>query len=178
MALRLLRPDDAPALGAYFEGLSAATRRVYAPHAFDMETAARICAESDLEQTLRFVAVSAVAAPAAVAIVAYIIVRLTPGPSEVQRYAAAGIDLDPDSTFYLAPSVADDYQSRGAGTSLMEPVLVWLRQLGCQRLVLSGGVRAENARAKRFYTKLGFRRIGDFRTQGDVDNHDMLLDLS
>jgi diamine N-acetyltransferase len=177
VVLRLLRADDGPALGSYFLGLSAATRRVYAPHAFDLPTALQLCAELDPAQTLRLVAVSAAEA-AGVRIVAYLIVRLTPGAGEVQRYAAAGIDLDPDSTFYLAPSVADDYQSQGVGSALMRPVLYWLRQLGCQRLVLSGGVRAENARARRFYAKLGFRHVGDFQTQGAIDNHDMALDLA
>jgi GNAT superfamily N-acetyltransferase len=177
VVLRLLRQDDGPALGRYFLGLSDATRRVYAPHAFDLATAAQLCAELDPDQALRFVALSA-AGESGAEVIAYIIVRLIPGSGEVQRYAAVGISLDPESTFYLAPSVADDYQSRGVGSALMRPILHWLRRLGCQQLVLSGGVRAQNARARRFYAKLGFRHVGDFQTQGEVDNHDMVLDLA
>jgi diamine N-acetyltransferase len=197
VVVRLLQRDDAPILGRYFLSLSAATRRVYAPHAFDLATAVQLCAQLDPSQTMRFVALSSVETDANAgasagpgrgpsceddaetdaSVIAYIIVRLTPGAGEVQRYASAGICLDPQTTFYLAPSVADRYQSRGVGSALMQPILSWLRHLGCRRLVLSGGVRAENARAKRFYAKLGFRHVGDFRTQGEVDNHDMVLDL-
>ncbi len=188
VALRLLRPDDEAALGAYFAGLSAATRRVYAPHPFDAATARRLCAELDPTQNLRFVAVAGApgaapgvarspGTPAAPRLVAYIIVRLGVGAGELARYAAAGLPLDPATTCCLAPSVADVYQSRGVGPVLMAPILRWLRELGYLRLVLSGGVRAENARAKRFYAKLGFRRVADFVTAGEVQNHDMVLDL-
>jgi GNAT superfamily N-acetyltransferase len=190
VVLRLLRPDDAPTLGAYFLSLSAATRRVYAPHPFDLPTAERLCAQLDPTSALRFVAIAhdparpaqppVPEAPANLgqtSIIAYIIIGLTAGASEIQRYAAAGICLDPATTCSLAPSVADAYQSKGVGSVLMEPILCWLRQLGYRQMVLQGGVRAENARAQRFYGKLGFRRVGDFVTQGQVANHDMMLAL-
>ncbi len=54
--LRPLQRGDARTLGEYFLGLSAATRRFYAPHAFDQETADRICAELDSGQALRLLA--------------------------------------------------------------------------------------------------------------------------
>ena len=43
-------------LGAYFTGLSQATRRVYGPHPFDQETADGFCAVLDSAHTLRMLA--------------------------------------------------------------------------------------------------------------------------
>ena len=175
VVLRLLRAADAPILGEYFLGLSAQTRGLYAPHPFDMDTAARLCADLDVGAQLRFVGVTG--ADGDPGIMSYIIVGMGPGQSQVQRYEVLGITLDPQRTCWLAPSVADRYQSRGVGFMLMQPILGWVRQLGFRQMVLSGGTRAENHRAIRFYTKLGFRRVGSFQTQGNVDNHDMILDL-
>ena len=47
IALRPLVAGDARILGQYFVGLSPETRRRYAPHPFDRETAGRLCAEID-----------------------------------------------------------------------------------------------------------------------------------
>ena len=51
--------------------------------------------------------------------------------------------------------------------------------MGMQQLFLSGGVRAFNESAIRYYEKLGFRRAGEFWTR-DPDltlNYAMVLDL-
>ena len=53
------------------------------------------------------------------------------------------------------------------------------RDMGMQQLVLSGGVRAVNESAIRYYEKLGFSRVGEFWTR-DPDltlNYAMVLDL-
>jgi len=176
VVLRLLRADDGPALSRYFQSLSPATRAVYAPHPFDRETAHRLSAELDPAESPRWVAVSTTAAGPV--FIAYIIVRLTVGAAEVERYAGYGLSLDPATTCALAPSVADTYQGRGVGTALMEPILRWLGDMGLRFMVLSGGVRAENMRARHLYSRLGFRRVGDFRTRGDVANHDRVLELT
>lgn len=175
LQLRLLQATDAPSLGRYFLGLSPATRHVYAPHPFDQPTADQLCASLDPASHLRFVAWST--AGECPRVVAYIIVNRSPGTGDAERYAARGLKLSPTTTCTLAPSVADDYQSRGVGTALMAPILEWLRHHGYRQMVLQGGVRAQNARAQRFYTKLGFRCVGDFQTAGQVNNHDMILDL-
>ena len=89
--------------------------------------------------------------------------------------------LDPDTTCTFAPVVADAYQSRGVGSALIPGVLDAARRLGFHHMVLSGGTRTANHRAIRFYTKAGFRKVGEFETQGQngttIGNQDMILDL-
>jgi RimJ/RimL family protein N-acetyltransferase len=60
---------------------------------------------------------------------------------------------------------------------MLRAVLAILRDLGFQRMILQGGVRAGNPRGIRFYEKNGFVRVGDFRVR-ELDNHDMVLDLA
>ena len=173
--LRVVRATDSELLGRYFVGLSAATRNLYAPHPFDMETGASICASLDYADSLRFVLLTR--GPDAPRIIAYIIVKLGTHPGDRQRYANRGTDLDEATTCSLAPSVADAYQSRGVGSAMMPSILETMRCLGYCRMVLSGGTRAINHRAIRFYEKQGFRKVGDFVSGGDIDNHDMILEL-
>lgn len=174
VVFRLIRADDGERLGRYFEGLSAATRRLYAPHPFDLETAKRLCAEVDYRDTLRFVAVSGQGNAAR--IIAYFIVKLGTYPGDRQRYEERGLPLDEATTCSLAPSVSDAHQSQGVGSAMMPFILEIVRRLGYRQMILQGGTRAENHRAIHFYEKHGFRWVGDFKVR-DLDNRDMILDL-
>ncbi len=173
--LRLLAADDVDALGTFFVELGEETRRLYAPHAFDRETAASLCAGPKPEEAWRFVLVASTPVPGR--ILAYFIIKLGGYASDAQRYAARGLHLDEATTCSLAPSVADDQQSRGIGSTVLGSILAAMATRGYRTMVLQGGVRALNPRAIRFYEKNGFVRVGDFRVR-DLDNHDMMLDLT
>lgn len=203
---RLLRAGDAVALGRYFDGLSAATRRVYGPHPLNADCARQLCAEIDFGRALRFLAVldpedlrwqgATVAAappdgpePVAVrrregacespresVVVGYFILELGVRAGDGERFGLHGIPLTADQTCTFAPSVGDAFQGRGLGSALMPLVLETARQLSRRRVILMGGVRADNPRARHFYAKFGFRPVGDFEA-GGVDNCDMVLEL-
>lgn len=174
ITFRLLRCDDEEMLARYFVGLGEETRRRYGPHPFTAEQAAKLCAELNYADTLRFLAVST--RSGAPEIVAYFIVYLGPREGEIKRYSERGITLGSD-VCTLAPSVADAYQGLGLGSEVMRRVLDVMRRLGFRRMVLSGGTQATNDRAIHFYEKFGFRRVGDFVTPGPLNNHDMILTL-
>ena len=173
--LRPLRKDDAPQLGAYFLGLSPETIRVYGPHPFDQATADRLCADLDSAHTLRMLGI--VERAGHEQIIAYFIVHFGVYESDAKRYQQRSMPLDGALDCELAPSVADADQSTGVGSLVMGHLLPLLRRVGRQRLVLVGGVRAENVRAIHFYEKFGFCKVGEFKTRGDVDNFDMIADL-
>jgi GNAT superfamily N-acetyltransferase len=174
--MRPLRPDDEAALTRYFLGLSPATKRVYGPHAFDRETAVRLCRECDNSRVLRMLAT--VPDPAdGERVVGYFILVFGVGADDEARYTALGIHLDSDRDCTLAPSVADDFQNHGLGSRLFAHVRETAVLVGRPRMILMGGVRADNPRAVHFYRKHGFRQVGEFPA-GGVNNFDMILDLT
>ena len=174
-SLRPLRQDDAAILGAYFLGLSAETTRVYGPHHFDLETADRLCRELNSADHLRMLA--GIEENGQQQIVAYFIVYFGLYDADCNRYLERDMPLDPATDCELAPSVADAYQSSGVGSLVMGHLLPLLKSAGRRRLVLVGGVRAENVRAIHFYEKFGFGKVGAFKSRGAIDNFDMIAAL-
>lgn len=168
--VRLHLSTDGKRLAHYFTHLSEATRRVYGPHPFTAEQAHAFCRDIDYADTLRFLALDGHR------IVAYFILHLGVLDSDVQRYATRMQQLDCDTDCTLAPSVADDFQERGVGSALFPRLSHIAKRLGQQRIVLWGGVRADNPRAVHFYEKMGFVEWGQFETK-DTNNYDMLLEL-
>lgn len=168
--VRLHRSDDGERLAHYFTHLSAATRRVYGPHPFDAKQAHAFCRDIDYSHTLRFLALDGQH------IAAYFILRLGVLDGDAARYGTRGQTLDPATDCTLAPSVADAYQERGLGSALFPRLVDAARRLGRRRIVLWGGVRADNPRAEHFYRKMGFVECGQFETR-DTNNYDMMLEL-
>lgn len=176
LCVRPLAPEDVDRLGGYFTGLSDATQALYRPHEFTHAVAAELCSRIEEDPTLRMVAVTQDRAPAA--IVGYFLLNCEIADSDSQRYAGYGIALDARTDCRFAPSVADRYQSTGLGSLLMPPCLAVAQRLGYQRMILLGGVYMTNARAVRFYTKNGFRQVGEFSLRGHgPDSYDMILTL-
>jgi diamine N-acetyltransferase len=175
VTFRLLLQADARILGAYFTGLSADTRRRYAPHPFDQATADQLCAEIDFSKNLRLIAT--LQKDGQEQGIAYII--LVPGVAdvEVKRYAGVGVAIDSASVCTLAPSVADAYQSQGLGSRLMVEVKRSARRLGFKRMILMGGVQKTNERGVHFYKKNGFVSVNQFEHPVGMINFDMIMDL-
>ena len=171
--LRPLTAADEALLADYFLGLSPATTGVYGPHAFDRETAARLCAELDSGHTLRLLATTR--SDGAERVIAYFILIFGVRDPDRERFAKLGIALDPATDCTLAPSVADAYQSAGLGSQMLTHLFAVARDCGRRRVLLWGGVRADNPRAYHFYQKFGLRKVGEFFSR--VDNYDMIGSL-
>jgi len=165
--VRHLNPSDGDALAEYFEGLSVGTRTLFAPHAFDDQTAHRVAAESG-QGALRYVAVETAGARR---ICAYFLLLPDVGDGAMARMP----DLQRSRACSVAPSVRDDRQNGGLGSALMRFVLDVGRRLGRTQVILSGGVQERNTRARHFYEKHGFVKVGEFETR--INNHDMMVQL-
>jgi diamine N-acetyltransferase len=172
MTMRPLRADDATHFAEYLGSLSEQTRGRWGPHAFDRETAHRICAALDPTDILRIV--GTIPGDGGERIIAYVLLKMGAWDDDRERYEKLGIPLDPGSDVTLAPSVADDYPNQGVGSLMMGHVLQVAEALGRRRVVLWGGVQATNDRAVHFYTKWGFRKVGEFYT--NKNNYDMILE--
>lgn len=98
-------------------------------------------------------------------------------PAELECYRGYGIDLNPDVVCRFGPCIADDYQNRGLGSRLWPYVADLARRFGRQRIILWGGVLADNARAIHYYKKLGFQHHGAFENSMGQICYDMSMTL-
>jgi ribosomal protein S18 acetylase RimI-like enzyme len=173
ITVRPLRANDVDRLLEYFGSLSPQTRSRYGPHPFDEPTARAICASLDPADVLRMVAT--IPGAEGERIIAYLLLKLGILEADRQRYEKLGIPLDAATDCTLAPSVADEYQNQGVGSLMMQHIVAAAPKLERRRIVLWLGVQATNERAVHFYTKWGFRKVGEFFT--NKSNFDMILDL-
>lgn len=172
--VRPLRSTDVGPLADFFLGLLPDTRRVYGPHPFDRETAERLTSSIDTATTLRFVALLDDGSPNA-RIIGYVILTRDIHDSDLRRY---GGRIHRDECASLAPVIADAYQDQGIGTLMARHVIACAKDVGLRQVMLMGGVRADNPRAQRLYTKLGFLQVGEFWLESaQVMNYDMMIEL-
>lgn len=168
---RPVATTDASKLYDYFSSLSDQSKARFGPHSFDWEHLNRLC-KGLIDDIIAFVADEGSTGR----IVGYMVTKRGYIQADKDRYSGYSIESDPEHTFTLAPSVADDYQSAGLGSRMMKYVLAQLKVRGAQKVVLWGGVQAGNSRACHFYQKFGFRRLGDFEHNGN--NYDMALNVA
>jgi RimJ/RimL family protein N-acetyltransferase len=83
-------------------------------------------------------------------------------PSDLERFARYGTTLSSATDCRFGPTLADAYQDKGIGTQVLQPMLDIAKQFGRQRMILFGGVLADNSRAIHFYEKNGFTKAGQF----------------
>lgn len=172
--VRPLEAGDVEPLTDFFLGLSERTRSRYGPHPFDRETAIKLCAAIDNNVTIRFVAELQNSGDRR--FIGYMILSREIWSGDRERYHW----LDSfDNTACFAPVIADAYQDQGIGSQMGRFVLDCARKIGLKRVILMGGVMAENDIARRVYTKLGFRQLGEFIThqRGEVHNYDMMIEF-
>ncbi|MEI6266020.1 MAG: GNAT family N-acetyltransferase [Sphingobacteriia bacterium] len=108
-------------------------------------------------------------------IIAYSIIKLGYLESDYNRYLSYGIHLDNTIDCEFSPSVADSWQSFGIGNKLFYYILADLKKAGVKRIVLWGGVQADNEKAMNYYKKNNFVPVGQFWHNGE--NVDMLLNI-
>ena len=179
LTMRLLTAGDAEAFGHYLEELGPETRRRFGPHPHTMAAAEALCGEIDHAKALRLLVEAD--APSADGIVGYFIVYPRVNPAESKRFEGHGQPLDSETDCTFAPSLADACQGKGLGSAATVLILELARELGFERMVLSGGTQADNDRAIRYYRKVGFQTAGSFETNaeqyGPMSNYDMILML-
>jgi diamine N-acetyltransferase len=174
--VRPLQASDVEPLGTFFLSLSERTRGYYGPHPFDRATAENLCASIDNTHTVRFVALLH-DGEAAAEMIGYMILTREVWGDDLKRYAGK---LDLEHSACLAPVIGDAYQEQGIGTQMGQHVIACARQMGLHQVILMGGVQARNERARRLYTRLGFKPMGEFWTYKPITllNYDMLLDVA
>lgn len=167
--LRRLNSNDLDGLCHYLQNLSPNTKKRFGPHPFHKQSIIDFYEYSDLNRG--YVAQTIETNE----IVAYSIIKFGYLESDYNRYLSYGIKLDSRIDCEFAPSVADSWQSCGIGHQLFHYILADLIKTEVRRIVLWGGVQADNERAINYYRKNNFRMFGQFTHNGE--NFDMLLDV-
>lgn len=141
IAIRRLAPGDAPALAAFYNALSASSKRTFDP--LGATTAAPPCEaivndnQPDAGTKYDLVAVD--------------------GP-RIVGWSFVWDLLGAEPVFGLA--VADEYHGRGLGGALMDAVLAAMRERGLESIYLT--VVRDNVKARGLYERRGFVTYGAF----------------
>jgi RimJ/RimL family protein N-acetyltransferase len=154
--VRRLAPGDAAALAAFYNGLSDRSRRTFRPLGWttDAEVCARIVQDNVPQDDT-----------------AHRPFRGKDGSESGNKYDLVALsggqivgwsfvwNMDSDEPEF-GLGIADAYQGRGLGATLMGQVLDSIQSLGVQRLYLT--VVQDNHVAWQMYERRGFRRTGEF----------------
>jgi diamine N-acetyltransferase len=167
VVLRRLDLADLSALAGYLGNLGEATRRRFGPHPYNLSSL------SDFYHTSRNIGFIAVDPDGT--IVSYAVIRIGYLDHDQPRLESYGLKPDPLTDACFAPSVSDQWQSLGMGDLMLSYILDELRAMGIRRLILWGGVQADNEKAINYYLKNGFRALGQFEYYGL--NLDMMLEV-
>lgn len=169
MTFRALNSSDENRLFDYFHQLSPLTKSRFGPHPFDWETIQALC-KGEYKDYKCLVGVSPKGS-----IVAYTVIKKGYLEHEVPRLSKYPITLDNSFDYTLAPSVADDFQSKGIGSLMLDSLFKELAKEKARKVILWGGVQESNEAAVRFYKKHGFVTLGTFLNHGR--NLDMMKEL-
>ena len=158
LAIRRLRPDDAPALYDFYERLSPSSKRTFAPFGQHPALAQyeNVVHDNDAAVDAKF--------------------DLVAVEENSGRIAGWGFvwDLSSDQPIF-GLGVADEYHGQGVGRDLMDGVLDAMRQRGLRKLYLT--VVTDNARAWQMYTRRGFVRYDEFTGEDGLPYYRMAAEL-
>ncbi|GGQ24070.1 RimJ/RimL family protein N-acetyltransferase [Actinomadura coerulea] len=173
LVFRPLVRTDAERLAGFLAGLSSESRRFSTFDGHDLAAAQELCAAIARYDKLRLV----LEEEASARIVGLLEFSLSLPEGDVERYRKAGIRLDEETDCRFGATLADDYQGKGLATLVFPLICDVARRLGKHRIILWGGVLADNPRAIRYYEKNGFQQVGPFTGADGRTSLDMILDL-
>jgi diamine N-acetyltransferase len=167
--LRKLGTEDLEKLAVYLQNLSPETKSRFGPHGFKLENLKHLFLASD--EFFGFIAEETYSSD----IIAYSVIKNGVLEHDRSRLESYGMQINSQTDYTFAPSVADAWQSQGVGIALYNFLLIDLKLKGFRRIILWGGVQAGNEKALGFYQKLGFESLGQFEYNGW--NYDMIKEI-
>ena len=168
LTFRPLLPDDDLRLAEFLAALSPQTRAFSTFPSYDLATAREMCTAIARYDKLRFVATTSER------IVALFELSFDLTADDLVRYHSYGIPLDTATDCRFGPTIADDYQNRGLGSLLLPYVVDIARRFGQRRMILWGGVMANNQWAIHYYQNHGFQIAGEFHNDANIACYDMI----
>ena len=166
--LRKLVLKDLARLVNYLDQLSFETKSRFGPHPFDTNS---IVGFYENPGHTGYIAED----PETSTIIAYSIIKIGYLEHDSSRLQSYGLVLNNDTDCTFAPSIADQWQSLGLGNSLFQFILDEIKNRQIRRIILWGGVQANNIKAVNYYKRNGFRLIGKFQHNGE--NYDIIFEV-
>jgi mycothiol synthase len=164
---------DVETMALFLSGLSEETRRLSSFEGYDHDHALELCESIGKYDKMRFVATTDDGNIVGVIEYSFGI----PG-SDVERYKSYGIILEPGKDCRFGITLADDYQSKKLGRKISGYIDNVAVQASMSRVILWGGVLAENTRAISYYTNKGFIEAGRFTREDGVECVDMIKNVT
>jgi len=174
--LRPLQPNDVSFLEDFLVHLSEQTRKYWTLSSYDHEKAQELCNDIGLYDKLRLVLV-VLEEGEEKKMVGTFEFSMDLVENDIERFKRGGIDLIMGSDCRFGPCLSDDYQGIGVAATVFELVKEVARAFGKKRIILWGGVFCDNVRAIKFYSKVGFIRVGEFKNDDGTSCLDMILEL-
>jgi len=173
LTLRPLRFNDSQSLSNFLGGLSVETRRFYTLNGYDIHTAKEFCNSIGKYDKLRFIVESKDQK-----IIGLFEFSFDLTEDDKKRFSKYGYTLNQGSDCRFGPCLLDNYQNQGLGTVILPFIIKIAKDFGQKRIILWGGVLANNTRAIRYYQKNNFKVVGDFINSNNIACLDMILDIT
>ncbi|NUS73545.1 MAG: GNAT family N-acetyltransferase [Corynebacteriales bacterium] len=162
-------------MAEFLSSLSARSRTRWNLESYDIAMAREHCAAIGRYDKLRMIAVTNVNGSRK--IVALMELSFSIPPSDQARFRSYGISLDETFDCRFAPCVRDEFQRTGIASELFSFIVDIARRFGKRRILLWGGVFADNIPAISFYRKQGFIEVGECTSQSSTNSFDFILTL-
>ena len=168
--LRKFTISEANNLSIYLNHLSPESKQRFGPHPYDVDSIYTL-----FNQSYTYVGYIAQEKTQG-KIISYSLIKHGYLEHDKLRLESYGLELDKYSDCTFAPSVSDEYQNKGIGKLMFDYIVGDLQAINKKRIILWGGVQAANESAFAFYSKQGFKVLGQFEHNGY--NYDMIFDIN
>ncbi|MEM7537719.1 MAG: GNAT family N-acetyltransferase [Chloroflexota bacterium] len=175
---RPLVPEDETQLAHFLEILGKPTRRFYSVPDDVAPYAKELCEAINRYDKLRLV-LEIADTPNAMSheIIGIVEFSFDLVNADIERYATYGIQLVASSDCRFGLCLSDRYQNLHIGSQLFPFVSEIAQRFGQTRIILWGGVYADNALARQYYARNGFEELGTFEDSDGGVSVDMIYAL-
>jgi diamine N-acetyltransferase len=170
--LRPLALDDKEKITEFLSGLSDNARHYYVLDNYGKKTADNVCESVVKPEKLHFVAETESSG-----IIALVKFSLDLPEADKLRFSQYSVDLVSGTVSRCGTCIADDFQNVGLGGITLQQIIDTSSDLGLTKVMLSGGIFADNERAIHMVQKYGFKIVGEFTDKDNQKHVDMLRSI-
>jgi GNAT superfamily N-acetyltransferase len=159
--IQLLQPSEIVNLSLFLEQLPTEVTQWYQPHSFTVRDIQFFY--NNTPGSIGFISIE----PLTGKIIGYAALLTGGNRYDIARWQQYQYSFHPTTVASYAPVIAPAYQGIGLAKKMFDVIIAHCnRHTTVRKLLLWGGVKAENEKAIRFYEKIGFANKHSFEYQG------------